>query len=208
MTFECVQLEAVLDGGEPEAIAAARTHAGTCADCHERLEAWDAVSAAAPLLRKEWDSPDLRPRLDRTLAEAAARRRARARLLRFVPLTAVAAGLVAAAATWVALRPPIADDLSGRRLLTESALDDVERAEAQYTASIDRLARLAEPRLAEPRTPLLAAYREKLQILDAAIAECRTHVQGNRFNAQLRRELLSIYQEKQRTLEQLMGERT
>ena len=55
MTFECVQLEAALDGDEPDAIAAARAHAGACADCRERLEAWDAVSAAAPRLRKEWE---------------------------------------------------------------------------------------------------------------------------------------------------------
>jgi len=207
MTFECGRLEEALDGDEPEAMAAARAHAAACHDCRERLEAWDAVSASAPLLRKEWESPDLGPRLGRAL-EDAGRRQARARLWRFVPLTALAASLVAAAATWVALRRPAADAVFGRHLLTESALDDVERAEAQYIASIDRLARLAEPRLAEPSTPLLASYREKLQILDAAIAECRTHIQGNRFNAQLRRELLSIYQEKQRTLEQLMGERT
>jgi hypothetical protein len=208
MTFECGRLEEALDEDEADAIAAARAHAEGCAECRERLAAWEAVSATAPLLRKEWESPNLRPSIDRALAAERARHRTRARILRFVPLTAIAATLLAAA-TWLALRrPPLADVDPERRLLTEGALDDVERTEAQYTASIDRLATLAETRIAEPSTPLLASYREKLQILDAAIAECRAHIQRNRFNAQLRRELLSIYQEKQRTLEQLMGEST
>jgi hypothetical protein len=55
---------------------------------------------------------------------------------------------------------------------------------------------------------LLARYREKLRLLDAAIATCRAELDRNRFNAHLRRELLSMYQEKQRTLEQLMEQET
>ncbi len=84
----------------------------------------------------------------------------------------------------------------------------MERSETRYAASIDRLARVAGPLIAKPDTPLLASYREKLQLLDAAIADCRNEIERNRFNAQLRQELLSIYREKQRTLEELMGERT
>ena len=128
-----------------------------------------------------------------------------------MPLTALAASLVAAAITWVAVgRRPVPSEavISDDRFLTERALGDVEQAEARYVASIDRLARLAEPMVAKPTTPLLASYREKLQLLDAAIEDCRTQIEQNRFHAQLRRELLKVYQEKQRTLEQLMGETT
>jgi hypothetical protein len=62
------------------------------------------------------------------------------------------------------------------------------------------------PTLEAPRSPLLLSYREKLMLIDAAIGECRAQVEKNRFNAHLRRELLSIYQEKQRTLEQVLEE--
>jgi hypothetical protein len=41
-------------------------------------------------------------------------------------------------------------------------------------------------------------------LIDAAIVECRANIERNRFNAHLRRELISIYQEKQRTLEDVM----
>jgi hypothetical protein len=50
----------------------------------------------------------------------------------------------------------------------------------------------------------VASYREKLRLLDAAIADCRAEVKKNRFNAHLRRELLAMYREKQSTLQQLM----
>jgi len=39
--------------------------------------------------------------------------------------------------------------------------------------------------------------------IDAAIDECRTEIDRNRFNAHLREQLLWIYQEKRRTLEQV-----
>src|SRR5207247_1759285 len=45
-----------------------------------------------------------------------------------------------------------------------------------------------------------------LTLLDSAIAECRAGIDRNRFNARLRRELLSRYQEKQHTLQQVMKE--
>jgi hypothetical protein len=54
----------------------------------------------------------------------------------------------------------------------------------------------------------MMSYREKLLLLDSAIAECRAQIERNRFNARLRQELLSLYQEKQRTLQQVMKEDT
>jgi hypothetical protein len=65
---------------------------------------------------------------------------------------------------------------------------------------------LAEPKLNAASTPLLKNYREKLDLLDTAISECRTNLERNQANAYLRSELLSFYQEKQQTLEQVLRE--
>jgi hypothetical protein len=43
-------------------------------------------------------------------------------------------------------------------------------------------------------------------LLDDAIEECRSQINENRQNAHLRRQLLAIYSEKDRTLRELMKE--
>jgi hypothetical protein len=213
MTFQCRDLDEALRADEPAALEAARAHAETCPACRESLAAWDEVGAAAPGLRRSWESPELWPRIHQSLAEESQRRMARETVWRRWLTVAAAAGLVAVAASglvlwrpWTGTAPSTVLDDSKRRLLTEQALQQVESSEADYVASIDKLAAVARPLLDDPRSPLLASYREKLQLLDSAIVECRGAIERNRFNAHLRRELLSIYQEKQRTLSALLEE--
>jgi hypothetical protein len=91
-------------------------------------------------------------------------------------------------------------------ILAESAADEVDVAEKGYIDSIERLSRLAEPRLAAATTPIELNYREKLAVLDSAIADLKSSIEQNRYNTHLRRELLTVYREKQRTLQDLMKE--
>jgi hypothetical protein len=81
----------------------------------------------------------------------------------------------------------------------------VERAEAVYEKAIDKLAAQAQPVLDGQATPLMASYREKLLVLDNAIDELRAEAGQNPANAHLRRQLLAMYQEKQDTLEEVLG---
>ena len=89
-------------------------------------------------------------------------------------------------------------------LLADHALAEVERAEALHLASIERLARLAGPRIEEPATALMAAYAEKLTMLDAAIAELRAEIDRNRFNTHLRVQMGTLYRDKRKTLEEVL----
>src|SRR5262249_12502945 len=89
-------------------------------------------------------------------------------------------------------------------LLRTNALDEVERTEAAYMQAIDKLAAEAKPQLDKSETPLLANYREKLQVLDSAIDDLRAQAGQNPSNAHLRYQLLAMYQEKQRTLEEVL----
>ena len=50
----------------------------------------------------------------------------------------------------------------------------------------------------------MASYREKLTLLDAAIADLRENRAHNMLNANLNTELLSLYQEKQKTLHEVI----
>jgi hypothetical protein len=170
----------------------------------------DDIARAARGLRREWESPELWPRIEAALAAeaaAAADRRASSRVRGWLSLAAAAAVLVLAVTAVLRVRAP-QPDVPGveRRLLTERALQEVERAEGDYVRSIDALSRVAGERVEDAGSPLMMSYREKLLLLDSAIAECRARVDRNRFNARLRQELLSLYQEKQRTLQRLMKE--
>ena len=69
-----------------------------------------------------------------------------------------------------------------------------ERAEAEAF----RAARQA----GGPLPPLAAAYREKLALLDSAIADLDATLQDNRYNAYLQTQLASLHREKQKTLEE------
>jgi len=104
-------------------------------------------------------------------------------------------------AGWIYLRRPVRDGESDKSLLKSAALKDVETAQAAYVQAIDKLAAEAKPGLENSSTPLLANYREKLLVLDSAIADLREQAGMNPSNAQLRYQLLAMYQEKQRTLE-------
>jgi hypothetical protein len=87
--------------------------------------------------------------------------------------------------------------------LKNSAVNEVERAEAEYQKAIDKLETQAKPQM-DPATPLMASYREKLLVLDNAIDELRAEAGQNPANAHLRRQLLAMYQEKQETLQEIL----
>jgi len=214
--MNCEEFERALlhDGGEsnPEL----ESHAGTCASCREQMQARIEMSRLAGQMHKTWESRDLWPKIREDLRVESMKRKSRGQeILRFFlpgdtrQWKAVAAvaflGIATAAILWV-LMSGGGPQAAPSPLLTEQALQDVERAEADYIESINRLSALVEPKVAQPASSLLASYREKLMLLDTAIAERRESIEGNRFNAHLRGELLSIYQEKQRTLQELIKE--
>lgn len=203
------------------AIDRLRVHAASCVECAPQLELWDAISSEAPSLRKEWDSPELFGRIAAALEAERARTPesprsapapARSKRFAWIPIAAAAALFVLATVGLQVFRnsggrePLVNAASTSNPLLTDRSLDEVESAEANYVRSIDRLSTLARPRIENATTPLFVNYREKLLLLDSAIAEIRTQIEGNRFNSHLRRELLAMYQEKQRTLQQLMKE--
>jgi hypothetical protein len=212
VTASCADLEAALRGGDPGLTAAWRSHAQSCPGCAAELSFWDELSAAARTLRRDWPSPALRERILARLEREPGRSRLAS--WRWAGLAA-AACLVAAflARPFLPAARPSPGALAempeidaARRLLTERTLAQVEQAEAAYVRSIDALSQVAQPHLQDARSAVLVNYREKLLLLDTAIADCRAQVERNRFNAHLRLELLSIYQEKQRTLESLLKE--
>jgi hypothetical protein len=227
----CDDVQKALQSADPRALADARGHAVSCPHCRAELEIWDDISAAAKTLHREWDSPGLWPRIAAAMRTEDARSQEepqeepqeehRLPWWRALRWQAVAAAVVVLAVlaplAWLGWRSgdpsstyrspaPAGGEASNVRLLNEQALSEIERAEAEYIRAIDALSSTALAQIAQPPSPLLLSLRERLIVIDAAIIECRTAIERNRFNAHLRRELLSMYQEKQRTLLQILEE--
>jgi hypothetical protein len=171
----------------------------------------DELTKAARTLHREWESPELWPAIASAIADAetdAAQRPVRYRA--WMPWAAAAALVIATTATLLVLRDGVTRDTTvpparaTERLLSDEALADVEQAETRYIAAIEALAEKVTPPAGSPASSLEANLRERLLVIDAAIAECRAEIDRNRFNAHLRRQLLTIYQEKRQTLERIL----
>ena len=196
MIFQCGDLERALR--TPELMPDARAHAETCEPCRMQLYVWAEMSRVAPELHQEWESPELWPQIQERLAAEPARKPIH-QPWKWVLAIAASIALAALLST-----PRRAAPSAGGELLTDAALAQVQQAEAAYARSIENLAAVAGPELARSPSPLAAAYREKLTMLDSAIAELKSTAAQNPYNAYLRTELASLYGEKRKTLQEWM----
>jgi len=198
MIFQCEDLERALQS--PELMPDARAHADRCPRCARELYLWEQISQAAPGLHEEWESPGLWPRIQAEIrADLAVRRPARSSWFRWGRWALAGAAVIAIAV--VLLRPGKTPGAGAPDFLTDSALREVQQAEAAYAKSIDKLSAIAGSGLEQSPSPLAAAYREKLLLLDSSIEELKANIASNRYNAYLQTQLASLYREKQKTLQ-------
>jgi hypothetical protein len=196
MSFRCSDLDQALR--DPELPLDAKVHAQTCEPCRKQIELWLAISQVAPELHEEWETPGLWPRIQSRL-EATPGRDVSAAKWRYA--MAAAAALLISVGVYSFWPAPQASHPDHGAFLTAQTLRDVQKAEAAYLQEIEKLSAAAGLTLQESPTPLAAMYREKLRLLDSAIADLKAGVDANRYNAYLQMQLASLYQEKQKTLE-------
>ena len=198
----CEEFDALLLEGDEASMAAAARHAHGCAACGERLDEWNDISATAKSLHATWRNDMLWPRIDRALRNES--RPAQGRFWQIAAAAVLTIGI--GGGTWYAVHERAEQRAFDRAILRDQALRNVEEAERAHIAAINQLEKVASPKLDDANTPLLVSYKEKLLLLDDAIAECETVIRQNRNNAHLRKQLLAMYSEKQRTLEDVLRE--
>ena len=211
MTIPCNQLDDLLLDGSPLAMETAARHAAECDACAESLATWNEVTDTARSMRTTWQNDLLWPRIERALREETAATHAtsaRRRVPRWLRQTAAAAVLLLALGAPIvyAMRLQWREAAFDRTILRVSALDEVERAEQEHIRAIRNLEKVAEAKLDDAESPLMISYKEKLMLLDDAIAECEANIETNRQNAHLRKQLLAMYSEKQQTLMDVLRE--
>jgi hypothetical protein len=163
----------------------------------------DEISAVAGTLHATWSSDSLLPRIQRAIRREEEQRQPSHLWWQLAAAAVILASL--AALGWYAQRR-VRENEFNQKILQDAALEQVERAEHEHVAAIDHLETLAAPKLEQSQSPLMVSYKEKLMLLDDAIAECQAGIRMNRQNAHLRRQLVSIYTEKQRTLQDVLRE--
>lgn len=205
MSISCNQIDDLLLEGDPLSLEAAARHAQSCGVCGPKLAVWNEISATARGLHAEWDNDLLWPRIDRAIRNDG-RNEGHGTRTRVWQIAASLLLLAALGVTaWIAQRRMHAADFD-QVIIRASAIDEVERAEKAHIAAINHLETLASPKLDQPSTPLLVSYKEKLMMLDDAIAQCQTAIDKNCQNAYLHTQLLTMYSEKQRTLQDVLRE--
>lgn len=205
MTITCNQLDDLLFDASPLAMETAARHAEECAECAEKLAAWNEIEETARSMRGTWQNDLLWPRIERALHDERKQKSPRTKWLWQIAagflLTVTLGGTV-----FYTVRVQSHDAAFDRDILRLAAMDEVEHAEQSHLRAIEQLERVAEPRLEDAQTPLMVSYKEKLMLLDEAIAECQANIERNRQNAHLRKQLLAMYTDKQQTLTDVLRE--
>lgn len=222
MKFECGDLDRAL--GAPELMPEAKEHLKTCAKCRSELRLWNNISGEARGMHEEWESPKLWERIEAAIEQEPKpkKRVPNGWSARRWTLLAVAASCILTAGLFVYQREtvqtpsvqpqkteaPIPNAAAGNAanadFLTDQALKEVEQREQAYRDSIEKLSRLAQSKLAKTPPALAVNYREKLLLIDSAIADTRATLEHNQFNVRLQADLAGLYREKQLTLQELV----
>src|SRR5258708_24012572 len=153
--IDCTQLDDLLLQGDARSLELAARHAESCPACAEVLTTWNDISATARSMRATWTNELLLPRIERSIGD-----RRRPTTLWQIAASFVLASLIGAGA-WYGVTQHRREQFDAR-ILRINALDEVEQAERAHLAAIDRLAKVAEPKLDQPSNPLMISYKEKL----------------------------------------------
>ena len=189
--------------GDERSMLAATEHAKSCASCAATLAAWNDMSTTARSMRATWKSDMLLPKIERALREE---KRTAPRRHLWQIAAAIVVTMAIGASVWKIGRVRTEEAAFNRAILQQSAMDRVEKAEKEHLDAINELQKQTQGQLDEPQTPLMVSYKEKLVLIDDAIADCEANISRNRQNAHLRKQLLAMYSEKQKTLEDVVRE--
>ena len=198
MTITCERIDDLLYEGDAESLALAEAHAAQCRSCREKLDDWNDIASTAKSMHVTWRNDMLWPRIQRAMKPSY-------EWMRIAAAVIVTIGI--GASVWFAAHVRATREKAyDTAILPAIAVDEVERAEKLHADAINNLEKLAAPKLNEPQTPLMVSYKEKLMLLDDAIAECQKNIDQNRQNAQVRKQLLAMYSEKRQTLQDVLRE--
>ena len=88
-------------------------------------------------------------------------------------------------------------------VITLRMLEKLDEKEEAYQASIDELEAAAQEKMSQMDINLMLLYRDKLEMIDAQIAECKEALANNPANAHIHKYLFAALKEKKETLKEI-----
>lgn len=88
-------------------------------------------------------------------------------------------------------------------VITERMLEKLDERERDYLESIEALEAATQEKLATMDLNLMLLYRDKLEMVDAQIAECKEALSDNPANAHINKYLFAALKEKKETLKEI-----
>ena len=178
-----------------------KRHVETCIFCREMQQQDEQLLSAISTLNQNRQTPDLWPGIEPRLKEEQKSNTVSFSVLKS-PFFKIAAlfliGLSLAIYFYSKPKP------QARPILSTSALQDVEKKETEYMASIQNLEKVAFVRMDDLDLNLVLLYRDKLEIIDSQIEKCRDALKSNPANSHIRRYLLAALNEKKNTLKEIL----
>jgi hypothetical protein len=186
-----------------------RLHEKNCLTCREAHAQDQKLMADSRKLKVPVDTSAIWTKLESSLKadRAAEIRPGKIRLHRFFPVRLGPIPIAAVSLTGIFLLGLLVWNTGGKQssgLLSSQALNRVEKTEQAYMAAIDEVEKQIGPRLESMDMELALLYRDRLEIIDEQIQQCRNALMQNPANYQVRRYLLAALQDKNDTLREIM----
>jgi hypothetical protein len=210
----CAEFELWVVSDDPAERRQAAEHAAGCPRCAARAAGFAELARLAGEGRQSPPEPSLdlearlaAPTAGRPESLAGGRRRF------FVAVAAAAAFMALAGGfLWEMERRGAGPTQTSGSILASRALDEAEAAERAHARAIARLEDAARPlleRAGDPALPAkeasrLLAYRDRLRYLDSTIAEVKSYLDENPYQAKARAVLLASYVEKTEILREVV----
>lgn len=179
-------------------------HMRTCPECRVAYEQDRLLLDVSRSLKEEIKAPGLWARIESDLRN---QRDFRIGRLWSLPAFRIAAilmlGFIFSLSLMFGLRDDRNDLPSG--LLAESVLKNVEVRQKAYENAITELEVVASTRLITLDQELMFLYRDRLEVIDEQIAQCREALATSPANAHIHRYLLAALQDKKETLMEIMN---
>ena len=194
--FEAFELGRIDEG-------AFQRHARECAACRAAVEEDERLMGRVLGLKEPVEAPWLWSRIEACLEDEKSRASRRFVVSnRFTPALRFASVMVLGIVIGMAIIRR--SGMGGSDLLADAALRKVERRERAYENAIASLEQRVDRRMAGMDVELMLLYRDRLETIDAQIAQCREALAQNPANAHIRNYMLVALQDKKETLKELL----